>query len=183
MNRSTTTDAAPARPHTTRWCLAPIRTCLRLLLVLALLVPTLTVGTGLMTPAPAAAAASTSAFRDIAEAGAHRSAVEALAELGVLNGTGCDPERLCPQEPLPRWAMAVWIVRARQLPGLERVSGSRFVDVDAHLWWARHVEVLAQAGITAGCATGPARYCPEQPVNRAQTASFLVRTFGDYIDG
>ncbi|MCY4663855.1 MAG: S8 family serine peptidase [Acidimicrobiaceae bacterium] len=123
------------------------------------------------------AAAESPAPRDIGEAGVHEKSVRALAELGVLNGTGCDPERLCPSDPLPRWAMAVWVVRARQLPGLDSVRGSRFVDVDAHLWWARHVEILADAGITRGCKSADApHFCPERTVTRAEMASFLVRT-------
>ncbi|MDE0162528.1 MAG: S8 family serine peptidase, partial [Acidimicrobiaceae bacterium] len=127
--------------------------------------------------AAARAAVAAPAFRDIGESGMHQPSVEALAGLGVLNGTGCDPERLCPRDPLPRWEMAVWVVRVRQLPGLGQVSGSRFTDVDAHLWWARHVEVLAQSAITTGCATRPLRFCPEQRVTRAEMASFLMRTF------
>ena len=142
-----------------------------------LLVAALALGPALLSPASSAAAPNGPLFTDIGEAGMHQRAVQALADLGVLTGTGCDPERLCPREPLKRWTMAVWVARARQLPGLESARGSRFADVDAHLWWSRHVEVFAEAGITMGCATHPRRYCPHENVTRAQMASFLVRTF------
>ena len=142
-----------------------------------LLVAALALGPALLSPASSAAAPNGPVFTDIGEAGMHQRAVQALADLGVLTGTGCDPERLCPREPLKRWTMAVWVARARQLPGLESARGSRFADVDAHLWWSRHVEVFAEAGITMGCATHPRRYCPHENVTRAQMASFLVRTF------
>lgn len=39
----------------------------------------------------------------------------------------------------------------------------------------RAIEGIRAAGVTAGCATGPLRYCPDRTVNRAQMASFLIR--------
>jgi hypothetical protein len=52
-----------------------------------------------------------------------------------------------------------------------------FTDVPAGHGFARWIEQLAREGITSGCATGPARYCPNDPVTRGQMAVFLVRTF------
>ena len=34
------------------------------------------------------------------------------------------------------------------------------------------------ARVTAGCATGPLRYCPDRSVTRAQMATFLARALG-----
>ncbi len=39
----------------------------------------------------------------------------------------------------------------------------------------RAIEGIRAAGVTAGCATGPLRYCPDETVTRAQMASFLIR--------
>ena len=39
----------------------------------------------------------------------------------------------------------------------------------------RAAETLRTAGITQGCSTSPLRYCPDQPVTRAQMASFFHR--------
>ena len=122
---------------------------------------------------PAAGAQST----DSEDAGVHRSAVEALDAAGILRGTGCTRDRLCPQEPLPRWAMAVWLVRAVDGRDPPRSDGSRFADVESWRWWAPHVERLADLGITGGCRTGPARFCPDVSVSRAQMATFLRRAF------
>ena len=104
-------------------------------------------------------------------------AVAALAEDGVLAGTECKPGRFCPGDPIPRWLTAVWMVRAVDGQDPEPISTSRFADVDAGQWWAAHVERLAELGITVGCGAGPARYCPDDPVTRAQAASFLERAF------
>ena len=43
---------------------------------------------------------------------------------------------------------------------------------------APYVERLADLGVTDGCATEPARFCPYETVTRARMASFLVRAFG-----
>jgi len=63
------------------------------------------------------------------------------------------------------------------------------VDVDSSRWWAPYVERLAALGITQGCATSPARYCPHDYVRRDQMATFAARAFqleagpaSDYID-
>ena len=104
-------------------------------------------------------------------------AVAALAADGVLDGTECAPGLFCPDEPIPRWVMAVWLVRILDGQDPEPISASRFADVDAGQWWAAHVERLAELGITVGCGTESARYCPDDPVTRAQTASFLARAY------
>ena len=50
-----------------------------------------------------------------------------------------------------------------------------FADVPAEYWAWGFIERLFNAGITGGCAANPLRYCPEQAVNRAQMAVFLLR--------
>ncbi|MXW94025.1 MAG: hypothetical protein F4110_11145 [Acidimicrobiaceae bacterium] len=104
-------------------------------------------------------------------------AVAALAEDGVLAGAECGPGLLCPGDPIPRWLLAVWLVRVLDGQDPAPVSTSRFADVDAGRWWAAHAERLAELGITVGCGAEPARYCPDDPVTRAQAASFLKRAF------
>lgn len=104
-------------------------------------------------------------------------AVAALAADGVLGGTGCAPGLFCPGAPVPRWLMAVWLVRVLDGQDPEPVGASRFADVDTDQWWAAHADRLADLGVTRGCATEPDRYCPDEPVTRAQMASFLTRAF------
>ena len=103
--------------------------------------------------------------------------VQALTVDGVLAGTECGPGLFCPGDPIPRWLMAVWLVRVVDGQDPEPVDVSRFVDVDASQWWATHVERLAELGITVGCVNEPAQYCPDEPVTRAQMATFLKRAF------
>ena len=114
---------------------------------------------------------------DIDLDGERYDAVRALTDDGVLAGTECAPGLFCPGDPIPRWLVAVWLVRVADGRDPEPVSSSRFDDVDAGHWWAAHVERLAELGITAGCASEPAEYCPDDPVTRAQMATFLRRAF------
>ena len=105
-------------------------------------------------------------------------ALEWMASRGVFTGTGCDESRLCPNEAIPRWEAAVWLVRVVDDDDEpDAVSKSRFDDVDAATWWAAHVERLAELEITVGCTQHTLRFCPHDTVTRAQMASFLVRAF------
>ena len=115
-------------------------------------------------------------FTDVPEGGTHEPAIKALAEMGVFEGTECGDGLFCPVAPVERWVMAVWLVRVLGGEG-DTTGTSRFADVDADRWWSPHAEELANREITAGCKTGPLRYCPDKTVNRAQMASFLVRAF------
>ena len=121
--------------------------------------------------------------------GEEESAVEALASQGILQGTDCGPALFCPDGPMQRWVMAVWLVRVLENDEPGPIQASRFVDVDSSRWWAPYVERLATLGITQGCATSPARYCPHDYVRRDQMATFAARAFrleggpaSDYID-
>ena len=97
--------------------------------------------------------------------------------LGILEGTDCSPGEFCPAEVLKRWVMAVWLVRV--LDGADPDTFSRrSADVDPDQWWAPYVERLAVLGVTHGCATGPARFCPNDSVTRGQMATFLTRAIG-----
>ena len=114
-------------------------------------------------------------FTDVDDTNVHKPAIEALASQGVFVDTECGDELFCPDLPMTRWAMAVWILRIlADEPGTV-VGVSRFADIDPGHWWIRYVERLADRKITIGCKLEPFRYCPDRPVTRAQMASFLVR--------
>ena len=124
----------------------------------------------------AAAAATGNEFGDD-DGGVHEPAIDALAAEGVFEGTECGDGLFCPEAPVLRWVMGVWLVRTLGSTSAESGSRIRFSDVDPGEWWAPYVERLADLGISAGCATGPLRYCPDSVVTRAQMATFLTRAF------
>ena len=123
------------------------------------------------------AASEQARFADVT-GGPHAEALQALAERGILDGTECGADRVCPDEPIKRRTVAVWLVRAVDGEDPPAVGGTGFEDVDGEAWWMPYVERLAILRITKGCAAEPLRYCPDDPVTRGQMASFLMRSFG-----
>ena len=124
-----------------------------------------------------AAPEQVAAYADVAADTYYYEAVNSLAAAGVYAGTDCAPNQLCPSQPLKRWEMAVWLVRA--LDGTEPApaGAGRFTDVEADEWWLPYVERLADLEITGGCRLQPLRYCPDRAVTRAEMATFLTRAF------
>ena len=159
-----------------------------------------------------------------------------MAQLGI--DAGCGDGRFCPDEPISRAEMAVWLYRANALlqtplPLLSDEAGTGFSDVADDDWYgpmalwaaangvigasgrafdpdgavtradaavmltaafehlaaadeiqgvfadttyaAGAIEGIHAAGLTKGCATGPLRYCPNQPITRGQAAAMLAR--------
>ena len=134
-------------------------------------------GADLMTCPPSADTPVDTRFADLT-GGPLAWAVKALAERGILDGTECGTDRICPDQAIKRRTVAVWLVRAVDGEDPPTVDGTRFDDVSGGAWWTPYVERLADLQITKGCATEPLRYCPHDPVTRGQMASFLMRAFG-----
>jgi S-layer family protein len=102
--------------------------------------------------------------------------IKQLAAEGIT--TGCGNGNYCPEHPVTRAQMAVFLLRSKHgasysPPGVG--AGTGFGDVPPDYWAAAWIKQLVTEGITSGCGSG--NYCPEQPVTRAQMAVFLVRTF------
>lgn len=100
--------------------------------------------------------------------------VEQLANRGVTSGCRLDPPRFCPDRNVTRGQMATFLVHAFDL---ESAPPAGFTDTEDSVHVA-NIDALAAAGITAGCQLEPLRYCPQQPVNRGQMATFLQRAIG-----
>jgi poly-gamma-glutamate synthesis protein (capsule biosynthesis protein) len=98
--------------------------------------------------------------------------INALAGAGIT--FGCDERSFCPELPVTRAQMASFLVRALELEPAE----SPFVDDDGIVHESA-ISSLAAAGITRGC-NPPLndRFCPDDPLRRDHTASFLARALG-----
>jgi hypothetical protein len=94
--------------------------------------------------------------------------IERLANDGIT--AGCTPGRFCPNDPVTRGQMAVFIETS--LGGVPAPCVGTFADVPTTDPFCGFIERLANDGITAGCA--PGRFCPNDPVTRGQMAVFLV---------
>ena len=122
-------------------------------------------------------AAEEAPFTDVGAGAYYTEPVSALAGDGVFEGTECGEGLFCPDEPILRWHMAVWIVRVLDGGNPEPVDRSRFGDVNSEDWYVTHVERMFELEVTSGCGNGT-NYCPDRPVKRSQMAVFLTRAFG-----
>ncbi len=107
--------------------------------------------------------------------------VETLVANGISRG--CGSVTFCPGGDVTRAQMAVFLIRGTRDRAFvpPPATGNVFVDVSAGDFAADFIEQLFIDGITAGC--GGNRFCPNDPVTRAQMAVFLLRAkYGsDYV--
>ena len=114
-------------------------------------------------------------FGDVADDSYFSVPVTALAERGIFAGTECEAG-FCPDDPIDRKTMAVWIVRVLDGVDPEAVTEAVFDDVAAGSFHARFIERMAELGVTTGCGDGSG-FCPDRNVTRAQMAVFLSRAY------
>jgi hypothetical protein len=124
---------------------------------------------------------SPSGFYDVADGNVFTEPIAWMADQAITRG--CNPpwnDFYCPDDPVTRAQMAAFLSRALGLP--EAPPGDRFVD-DGGLFEA-DIERLAGAGITLGCnPPDNDRFCPGDPLTRAQMAAFLFRALAGEDDG
>lgn len=100
--------------------------------------------------------------------------IEWLARAGVTRGCGTPTANIfCPGDPVTRGQMAAFLARALDLPPS---AGDWFRDDDTSVF-EDDIERLAAAGITRGCDSSGANFCPEATVTRGEMAAFLHRAF------
>jgi hypothetical protein len=100
--------------------------------------------------------------------------IQAIADAGITSG--CGPTSYCPEDPVTRAQMAVFLLRGIYGGGYRApaATGGVFTDVPRTYWAAPWIELFAAEGITSGCGGG--NYCPDNNVTRAQMAVFLLRS-------
>ncbi len=101
--------------------------------------------------------------------------IEALAADGIT--TGCGGGFFCPQNPVRRDQMAVFLLKGKHGSSfVPPACVGTFPDVPcATNPFAAWIEQLAEEGITGGCGGG--NYCPAGLVTRGQMAVFIDKAF------
>lgn len=100
----------------------------------------------------------------------HEGMIEAIAAVGVTKGCDVDqPGRFCPAQLVTRGQMASFLARAFELPA----AGGDYFSDDAGSVHEDNINRLYEAAVTTGYGDGTFR--ADQPVTRAQMASFLAR--------
>jgi hypothetical protein len=99
---------------------------------------------------------------------------------GITTGCGVSPLIYCPEDPVTRAAMAVFILRTIEGPSYTPPPADHYfadMPVAGKEWMEPWVDEFYRRGITTGCGTGPLIYCPEDAVKRQAMAAFIVRAF------
>jgi len=100
-------------------------------------------------------------------------AANKLYEAGI--SVGCGGTRFCGDHPISRAEMAVFFVRALDLP---MATQDHFTDDEGNQF-EEHINRVADAGITLGCNPPDSdHYCPDGSVTRGQMAAFFKRAWG-----
>ncbi|MFP4149811.1 MAG: S-layer homology domain-containing protein [Nitriliruptoraceae bacterium] len=113
-----------------------------------------------------------SRFSDVAEDGTHAEAINALAELGWILGYPDGTFR--PGETLTRGQVASLVARTLPAPNPLDAPPWPYPDVATDHAHFEGVTRLAAYDIRGDCDNGGS-FCPDQPVERDSTASFLHR--------
>jgi IPT/TIG domain/S-layer homology domain len=118
--------------------------------------------------------ACTALFEDVPCPSTFADWIEEMAVEGITGG--CGGSDFCPQTPVRRDQMAVFLLKAEH--GFHYVPpacAGIFADVPCPSTFANWIEQLSHEGITGGCGGG--NYCPASSSTRGQMAVFLVKTF------
>jgi hypothetical protein len=133
-------------------------------------------GSGAVTSATTSLTTVAATFADVPGSYWSSRFVEALHRRGVRAACATDPLRYCPEEPMTRGSMALFLLGAKEGGAYEPPPCTTpvFADVPCSDPLAPWINELARRGVTAGCRPGD--YCPEMAVSRAQMAVFLLAT-------
>ena len=119
--------------------------------------------------------ACTGLFSDAPCPGPFTDWIEALAAEGIT--AGCGGGQFCPDGPVTRAQMAVFLLKAEHGSAyVPAACAGVFGDVACPGPFTDWIERLAVEQITGGC--GGDNYCPGNPSTRGQMAVFLTKTFG-----
>jgi hypothetical protein len=117
-------------------------------------------------------------FNDVPASNGFFKFIQKMKDLGI--SAGCGSNNFCPDDPVTRGEMAVFIMIARYgtIP-LNYPVFPYFTDVSASSSYFPFIQKMAQLGITGGCAVGV--YCPNDSLTRGQMAVFIVTGLLDQL--
>ncbi len=120
-------------------------------------------------------------FTDVPATDWGYTSIQALYRRGITVGCLENPLKYCPDAPVTRWQMALFLLRSKGITPKTYTIHS-FSDVPPISPWFHAVEELYAQGLTMGCYyneySGERRFCPDQNVTRAEIAAFLLRSKG-----
>jgi hypothetical protein len=112
-------------------------------------------------------------FIDVPENSPYHGGVLFMAERGYMVGYGNGYFGVA--DNIARGQVAVVFARMFNWSFSGVPANATFADVPPTHPFYNQIEVMYQKGVTAGCATNPRRYCPDDAVTRWQFAIFMTR--------
>ncbi|MGA3027312.1 MAG: BACON domain-containing carbohydrate-binding protein [Bryobacteraceae bacterium] len=119
-------------------------------------------------------------FNDVPSSNPFFPHIQKLMDLGITTGCSQNPPRFCPTDTIPRWEMAIFMIRARLT-----LYGAAFIftaepyfsdvptNVESNGMPFPFIQRSFEEHIANGC--GGTLYCPDEVVTRGQMASFIMR--------
>jgi len=114
-------------------------------------------------------------FEDVLAGSFNANDIQGLIDDGITAGCSIVPRLYCPDVPVTRAQMSVFVWRALNGDEPPPVCSGVFGDVPCPSQYADYIEAIYAEGITAGCGSGD--YCPNDSITNAQMAVFLVKAF------
>ena len=114
-------------------------------------------------------------FEDVLAGSFNANYIQGLLDDHITAGCSLEPALYCPDVPVTRAQMAVFVWRAVNGDEPPPACTGVFDDVPCPSQFADYVEAIYAEGITAGCGGGD--YCPNASITNAQMAVFLVKAF------
>lgn len=127
------------------------------------------VGNSLLQTAPPDEALKQAKFRDVSENHWSFTAVQSLAEMGVLSGV--ESGMFAPDEKVSREQFIKMMIAALKLQ--ETGAKAEFTDVASERWSAAYIAAAAQKGIVTGYEDGS--FAPAEDITRQDAAVILRR--------
>jgi hypothetical protein len=121
---------------------------------------------------------TTLSFEDVLPGYFAEPSIASLVNAGVTAGCVVSPSLYCPESPVTREQMAVFILKALGETNPPVPATQRFTDVPPSSPFFRFIDRLAALGITGGCSS-PTEFCPTQFVTREQMAAFIIKALGE----
>jgi len=124
------------------------------------------------------------AFNDVDSTEPNFNFINVMKLWNVTKGCSVNPPAFCPTLPVVRSSLAVFIIRSIFGDNFTFPQTPFFADVPATDPNFPYIQKMMEQGITQGCATNPAKFCPNDLATRRQAATFIIRgklagLFGD----
>ena len=126
---------------------------------------------GALTPPPV----YLNGFQDVFAGSFNANYIQGLVDDAITAGCSVSPPLYCPDTPVTRAQMAVFMWKALLVSEPPPACEGVFADVPCPSQFADYIEGIYNEGITAGCGDDDVR--PDPSITNAQMAVFLVKAF------